>query len=172
MASPSSFSFESLGSEIDHFISEVGNYAANHIPEGEEIKTSIRTVIPRLPGDLSVDLVETETEFIITCDLPGVSKENVTIRLQNQITLFIKAAVPGALVAETAEADAGAEDAVTVKAAPIYHIHERKLRTRERTIQLPSEATAEGAKATFINGIMELVLQKTVPEEGTVISIE
>lgn len=168
MSSPSSFSFESLGSEIDHFISEVGNYAANHIPEGEEIKSSIRTVIPRLPGDLSVDLVETETEFIITCDLPGISKENVIIRLQNQTTLFIKAVVPGSVVPVTEEE--GAEDAV--KAAPIYHIHERKLRTRERTIQLPSEATAEGAKATFINGIMELVLQKTVPEEGTVISIE
>ncbi|MDO5846911.1 MAG: Hsp20/alpha crystallin family protein [Methanocorpusculum sp.] len=162
MTSQLPFSFETLGSQIDHLISEFGEYASSHIPEGDDVKNSIRTVIPKLPGDLSVDLAETEKEFIVTCDLPGAEKENVIIKLQNPTTLYIKADMESA----TAEGAAIAESAET------YHLRERRVRSRERTLQLPSGVTAEGAKATFKNGIMELILPKITLEEGVEITIE
>ncbi|MCQ2377098.1 MAG: Hsp20/alpha crystallin family protein [Methanocorpusculum sp.] len=174
MTSQLPFSFETLGSQIDHFISEIGEYAANYIPEGDDVKNTIRTVIPKLPGDLPVDLAETETDFIITCDLPGVEKENVTIKLQDPATLYIKADMGNAVVRGTAAAEetAASEGPAAVFTAETYHLRERKIRSRERTLHLPSAATASGAKATFKNGIMELILPKAAPGEGVEITIE
>ncbi|HJJ31054.1 MAG TPA: Hsp20/alpha crystallin family protein [Methanocorpusculum sp.] len=158
MAVPSlPFSFESLGTEIDRFISELGTYAADYLPLSDETKNTIRNVIPKTCADISVDVTETDTQFIITCDIPGVEKENITIRLLNPTTVLIKTAV--------------SEDTETADGEN-YYLRERKLCSGERTITLPAKAAAEGAKATFKNGIMELILPKCVPEEGTLIEIE
>ncbi|HJK46895.1 MAG TPA: Hsp20 family protein [Methanocorpusculum sp.] len=42
----------------------------------------------------------------------------------------------------------------------------------QRNIHLPAPVKAEGAKASFKNGVMEITLQKEVAEEGTTIAIE
>ncbi|HJJ39501.1 MAG TPA: Hsp20/alpha crystallin family protein [Methanocorpusculum sp.] len=158
MAVPSlPFSFESLGTEIDRFLSELGSYAADYLPVSDETKNTIRNVIPKTYTDISVDVTETDTQFIITCDIPGVEKENITLRLVNPTTVLIKTAV-------SEDRETTNEDA--------YYLRERKVCSGERTISLPAKATAEGAKATFKNGIMELTLPKYVPEEGTRIEIE
>lgn len=180
MTSQLPFSFETLGSQIDHLISEFGEYASNHIPEGDDVKNSIRTVIPKLPGDLSVDLAETETEFIVTCDLPGAEKENVIIKLQNPTTLYIKADMRAAVAEGDAAAEevpaaddaAAADGPIVTERTEVYHLRERRVRSRERTLHLPSGVTAEGAKATFKNGIMELILPKITLKEGVEITIE
>ena len=158
MAAPSlPFSFELLGTEIDRFISDLGTYAADYLPLSDETKETIRNVIPKAACEIPVDITETETEFIITSDLPGVEKENITIRLLNPTTLSIKTAV--------SELTGTAEEET-------YYLRERKACSGERTITLPAKATAEGAKATFKNGIMELILPKCAPEEGIRIEIE
>ena len=158
MASPSlPFSFELLGTEIDRFISELGAYAADNLPLSDETKQTIRKVIPKNGSDISVDITENETQFIITSDMPGVEKENITITLLNPTTLVIK-------TAESGVTDTAAEET--------YYLRERKTCVGERTITLPAKAAAEGAKATFKNGIMELILPKCAPEEGIRIEIE
>ena len=40
-----------------------------------------------------------------------------------------------------------------------YHLRERRLGSMQRNIHLPAPAKAEGAKASFKHGVMEITLQ-------------
>ena len=56
--------------------------------------------------------------------------------------------------------------------AGVYHLRERRSASGKRTIILPEEVTAEGARAVFRSGVLELVLLKVKPEEGKTIPVE
>ncbi len=152
---PYAFSFSTLGSEIDALVSEMETRAANFLPSPDSIKTAVKNTVPRLAGDFHVDLCEMEKEFVVVCDLPGVDKADVSVRLINPTTLLIKTNA----------------DYETVSAGT-YHLRERRTQTGQRVIVLPAKVNAEGATASFKNGIMEVTLIKAEPEEGTPISIE
>ncbi len=49
---------------------------------------------------------------------------------------------------------------------------ERAFGCMKRMVPLPSEATAEGAKASFTNGVLEIRLKKATVEQGERIPIE
>lgn len=178
MSMPNSpFSFEMLGSELDRFLSGLGAQASEYLSAANlsagEFKTTLKNVMPRLAGDFAVDLTENDTNYIIICELPGVAKENISIKLLNPTTVLIKTNIDEGLEVAT---ELPAEEGEVPENAPIktttYHLHEIKNQSRQRTVLLPADATAKGAKATFNNGILELILPKTDPEEGIAIEIE
>lgn len=178
----SPFSFEMLGSEIDHFLSNLGTYASEYLSVANasagEFKTTLKNVVPRMAGDFAVDLTENETSFIITCELPGVEKKNISIILLDPTTIIIKTSATkvNATKAKKASSKPSAEEVATLEEAnagkETYHLHEIKDQSRERTVILPSKATCKGSKATFKNGILELILTKATPDKGIAIKIE
>mgnify|MGYP001768003363 CR=1 FL=1 len=105
-----------------------------------------------------MDLCETPGEIIITCDLPGIEKEDVSVKLLNESSLLIKTKYDR----EVSQTDASG----------IYHLRERRTGAGERIIHLPAEVSAKGAKASFKNGIVEITLQKTAQDIGVPIDIE
>lgn len=193
MAQP--FSFEMLGVELDKFFSSLGTHASEYLNAANvstgEVKTLLKNVVPRITGDFPVDLAENETSFIITCEITGVEKQNLSIKLLNPTTVLIKAEIeePESKedeeigIKENAESDAPDTEMKTegdsdTKSSSIptneetYHLHELKNKTRQRTIILPAKVTSTGAHATFKNGIVEITLAKEEPDSGMTIDIE
>ncbi|MDO9522092.1 MAG: Hsp20/alpha crystallin family protein [Methanocorpusculum sp.] len=152
------FSFGTIGSELDTFFSEMEERAESFASHSDSIKTMAKNAIPRITGDFYVDLCETPSEIIITCDLPGIEKEDVSVKLLNETTLQIKTKYD--------------RDVSNTDASGIYHLRERRSGAGERIIRLPVEVIAEGAKASFKNGIMEITLPKSVKDPGVPIEIE
>ena len=157
---PYQFSFTSLGNELDSLFAEMEARAcalmnqsgASTLPAA--VKSGNYSVFG---SDFHVDLCENENEIIVVTDLPGVEKENISIKLLNPETLMIR-------TEQQSETEEGTEGT--------YHLRERKAGSMQRDIHLPAAVQAEGAKASFKNGVMEITLQKEKAEEGTSITIE
>ena len=111
-----------------------------------------------LMPSVRVDVCEDEDAVLVVADLPGVEKENITACLLSPTELGIwserRPETP-----ETGE--------------------ERQVMRRERTsgelkrrVMLPNEVTAEGATASFTNGVLRVRLRKCAVERGERIPIE
>jgi HSP20 family protein len=94
----------------------------------------------------AMDLVETEGEFVLRADLPGLSEEDVNIELEDNV-LTIK----GERKAEHEERKEG------------YYRVERSSGAFSRSLTLPEGVDAEAVKASFDRGVLEVRIPK--PEE-------
>ena len=152
---PYPFSFGDLGSRLDELISGVEKQASGFVPRTEAIRTVVKNTVPHLTGNFNVDVYENENDIVVLCDLPGFEKEQISVRLVNETTLSV-----------TTEAGS-AEDVFGT-----CHLRERRLDAGKRTIILPAAVSTDGARATFKNGIMEIILPKINQDLGTSIPIE
>lgn len=87
------------------------------------------------------DLAETDKEYQITLELPGLSEKDVEIFLDNDV-LTIKG--------EKKQEERN------------YHYIERRYGSFYRSIQLPSKVNAEKIQASFKNGVLSITLPKDV----------
>jgi HSP20 family protein len=81
---------------------------------------------------------------IVVADLPGATKEDITITLIDPRTLNVSFK----RVEEKEEREGE------------YYLQERIRGEMERTITLPADVTTDESRATFNNGILELRLKK------------
>ena len=102
-----------------------------------------------------VDVIDRDEEVVIHAELPGVNKEDLDVSLT--------------------------DDTVTIKGSSAHEEKEEKgdYYRREvsrgefsRTVPLPCEVDDSKAKATFKDGIMELVLPKVEPAKRRTIKVE
>jgi HSP20 family protein len=94
----------------------------------------------------AMDLVETEAEFVLRADLPGVSESDVNIELEDHVLT-----VSGERKAEHEERKEG------------YYRVERSSGAFTRTLTLPEGVNADAIKASFDKGVLEVRIPK--PEE-------
>ncbi len=99
------------------------------------------------------DLVETDEDFQLRLDVPGMSKEDIDINLQNG-TLTVSGE-------RTSERTDEGEDYVRV---------ERAFGTFHRTFTLPDAVDHESIEATYEDGVLSVNVPKT--EESTRRQIE
>jgi HSP20 family protein len=102
----------------------------------------------------SIDLIDKENELIINADLPGIEKGNLVLTIKdNQLEI-------------SAERKEEAEEKKEgyLKKERIYSRYYRKL-------QLPTEVDEEKTKATFKNGVLEVVMPKKAGKKGKKIKI-
>ena len=155
------FNFTSLGSELDSLFAEMEARATSLMNQSwaSALPAAVKSGKYCIFGsDFHVDLCENENEIIVVTDLPGIAKENISVKLLNPETLLIRT-----------EQQMQAEEE---RAEGTYHLRERKLGSMQRSIHLPVAVKPEGAKASFKNGVMEITLLKDTAEEGTSIDIE
>jgi len=104
-----------------------------------------------------IDVYETEEQFIVSCDLPGLqSKEDVNISLQNN-ELVITGMV-------NRKEGPGQEERM--------HRRERFSGSFHRTITLPSDVSGDKVKAVYKNGVLNIFLPKTGGSSNKTIDIE
>jgi HSP20 family protein len=94
----------------------------------------------------AMDLVETDDHFVLRADLPGLSEEDVSIELEDNVLT-----VSGERKAEREEKKEG------------YYRVERSFGQFRRSLTLPDGVDAEGIAATFDKGVLEVRIPK--PEE-------
>jgi HSP20 family protein len=103
-------------------------------------------VAPQL-HDVAVDVAETDTEIVVTADLPGFETEEVTISLSGRDL--------------TIEAD-HAEESEETDAR--YVRRERTHRALSRTVRLPDEVDEDAATAEYRNGVLTVTLPRETVE--------
>jgi HSP20 family protein len=91
-----------------------------------------------------VDLTETDKEFRVTAELPGMDDKDI------EVTYFDCGLTIKGQKREEREEELGD-----------YYHSERQFGAFERTVPLPSEVNADKAKASFEKGILKIVLPKT-----------
>ncbi|MTT30915.1 Hsp20 family protein [Terrilactibacillus sp. BCM23-1] len=103
-----------------------------------------------------VDVYETESEWVVDADLPGVDRQNIHIEMLGdrlRITVIQK---------EETNANHDAEH---------YYYHERRMQQSSRTIYLPYTIVKQRTKATFRNGKLQIRGPK-YPKTNNTLTIE
>jgi HSP20 family protein len=102
-----------------------------------------------------VDISESDTNYIIKADLPGMDKKDVTISVEN-----------GVLSITGEKADEHKKEN-----GKYYHL-ERSYGKFSRTFYLPEGADAEKISAAMRNGVLELEIPKTEKQKPKNIEIK
>lgn len=99
-------------------------------------------------GKIPVDVYETDEEWFVTADLPGIKKEQLDLKLMaNEITIKIR----------------HQEEQETTNDKQKYHYIERKVQQNQRTIRLPFPVNRKTTSATFRNG--QLIIKGPKPKK-------
>ncbi|QKS30514.1 MAG: Spore protein SP21 [Accumulibacter sp.] len=103
----------------------------------------------------AVDLIERENEVLLRAELPGVSKDGISISLTAD--------------AITIQAQSRQED---VDEKGDYRRREIRSNSFSRSLSLPAEVDTEAAKAAFKDGVLEITLPKAAAGKGRQVPIE
>lgn len=101
-------------------------------------------------GGIRVDVHETDTEVVATCDIPGLEKkEDIDIEIVNNSLLSVSGTINRTNEANEAN----------------MHRKERYVGRFQRAISLPSQVEDDGVKAAYRNGVLEVKMPKIVIEK-------
>ena len=92
----------------------------------------------------AVDVNETETEFFLSADMPGLDKKDVSVDIHDGV-ITIK----------------GERDIDNEKSTDGYRIRERQLGSFNRSFRLPDNVNEDKVAAKFKNGVLTVILPKT-----------
>lgn len=107
-------------------------------------------------NSINVDVYETDSEVIATCDLPGLEKkEDVHIDIERNVLTI-----------------SGQINRVNEVKEENMHRQERFVGRFQRMIGLPASVSSEGVKATYKNGVLEIRMPKLQEETKKRIDVE
>jgi HSP20 family protein len=102
----------------------------------------------------AMDLVETDDNFVLRADLPGVAEDDVKIELEDNVLT-----VSGERKASHEENKAG------------YYRVERSYGSFARTLTLPEGVDADSINASFDKGVLEVKIPKPEPRKPRKVAI-
>lgn len=102
-----------------------------------------------LPAQIKLDVKETATSYVVSAELPGVSREDIHVEIHGSRV---------AIKAEIKQHDANKDDKVLRS--------ERYYGSVSRTFELPVELDEQAASAKFDNGVLNLQLPKKQKSAG------
>ena len=107
-------------------------------------------------GGMKVDVQETATEVIATCDIPGLEQDDDILINVEQNMLSIRGSI---------------NTTTEIKEENVFR---QELYTGgfQRSIFLPSPVSRDGVKATYRNGVLEVRMQKTAKNNVQNIDID
>ncbi|MGC4042666.1 MAG: Hsp20/alpha crystallin family protein [Armatimonas sp.] len=105
----------------------------------------------------NMDFSETDSEFCIDVDLPGLPPDSVDIRVQEGMLT---------LRAELQNQDSGAKEEPQEQPSRHYHTRERRYGYIERSISLPPNVDEQNIRAEFKNGVLTVYLPKSQIEQA------
>jgi len=103
----------------------------------------------------AIDMYQTDDEIVVKAALPGIKADEVQINITGEVL--------------TLKGEMKHEEEKKEKA---WHIHEQRWGAFERSVALPTEVTADKAKAEFENGILTITLPKAEEVKPKVINIK
>ena len=103
----------------------------------------------------AVDFVETEKDYELTADLPGLDEKDVEVK------------IAGGVLTVKAEKEEGKEE--TKKD---FHLRERRFGSIERALRVPEGVDTDKIEAHFKKGVLTVMLPKTAEAQKPVKRIE
>ena len=94
--------------------------------------------------DVKVDISENDKDVIVRADLPGMEKDKINVTLEKNRTLRIS----------------GSREIMKKETAPGMVRQERSYGRFERILELPVDCMNSGIKATYTNGVLEIIVPK------------
>jgi HSP20 family protein len=92
----------------------------------------------------AVDIVEKETAFEITAELPGIDEKDVAVEVANgSVTIR------------------GQKQADTEERTKDYYMSERRFGSFVRTFRIPEGVNEDGIEASFAKGVLSVTMPKT-----------
>jgi HSP20 family protein len=144
---PSLFGSLSPMSDVDRF-PEFVRRLFNETP-------SPRSTSPAHPGWVpAVDVAETETELVLTAELPGMTEKDISITFENDVLTL-----------------RGEKSEETRENAKGWYLMERSFGAIQRTFALPRAVDPNAITARFSNGVLTITLPKTQQARGRTIEI-
>lgn len=104
----------------------------------------------------SIKLTETEDTLIVRAELEGVNPENLDVSITHDTLLAIK----------------GEKRVETVEDGGYYHRVKRRFRSFSRTFRLPCRVKVSEIKATYKQGVLNIVMPKWKPQRPRCIKVE
>ncbi|MEW6079408.1 MAG: Hsp20/alpha crystallin family protein [Thermodesulfobacteriota bacterium] len=92
----------------------------------------------------AIDVSETENEYIVKAELPGINKKDIDISLTDGV-LTVK----------------GEKKLEKKEEKENYHYMETRYGTFTRSLKLPEDASAEKVDATYADGVLTVTVPKT-----------
>lgn len=105
----------------------------------------------------SVNVEETKDELVLTAELPGLTEDNVSIELENNVLC-----ISGEKAEERTEGDEERR----------YHLWERRYGSFQRSFTLPRTVKADDIRARFEHGILRISMPKVPEAKGRKITIQ
>ncbi|MFD2368641.1 Hsp20/alpha crystallin family protein [Brevibacillus sp. GCM10020057] len=103
-----------------------------------------------------IDIHESETEIVASCDIPGLEKkEDVHIDIDNNV-LTISGTIHRANEIKSEQ----------------MHRQERFFGRFQRSVSLPSSVSEEGVRASYKNGVLEVHMPKMQPSAKKKIDVD
>src|SRR3954471_2619135 len=134
----------SLQNEMNRLFSTAFDTPGN----GNGSGTTLRRWMP------AMDLVEGETHFLLTADLPGMTEGDVNIEVDDRVLTV-----------------SGERKANYESSRDGYHRVERAFGSFSRSLTLPKGVNAEAVEANFENGVLEIRIPKPEQPKPRKISI-
>jgi len=111
----------------------------------------------------AVDVSESDAGYVVTLDVPGVTREDVKVSIDGRRVSIVAEARTGT-PADAPAADATAESSADApKAAERVILRERSVASFARSFTLPSEIDQATSQARLDNGVLTLTLAKRSP---------
>ncbi|KAI7958131.1 hypothetical protein MJO29_006348 [Puccinia striiformis f. sp. tritici] len=95
-----------------------------------------------------MDVVETDSSIVVTTELPGAKKEDISIDLQNG-----RLSISGQTKASSEHSEGN------------VRVSERSFGSFSRTIAVPPGLTHDQVKAGFKDGVLEVTIPKVIPNK-------
>ena len=105
-------------------------------------------------GIVPCEIIETETDILVQVEIPGIRKEDCSIRLEGG-TLYVS----------------GEKHFRPASEPRLYHVMERAYGTFERRIPLPRHVKTDGASANYADGILTISLPRAQEDKVSDIPI-
>lgn len=98
------------------------------------------------PNSIKVDIKENKKTIKVVAEVPGVNKNDINVDVDGAVLT---------ISTEIKQFDEKKEDEKTIRAERYYGLVSRR-------INLPAEVDIKGSSAKYDNGVLELVLKKSV----------
>jgi HSP20 family protein len=122
----------------------------NNFLTGRQPQPGASLIIP------SVDVYETDDEYVFEFELPGFKKDDVKVKVEDNVLTV------SSEVKEEKKEDKGKN----------YHIVERRYGSFKRQFSLPEDCEVEKIDAKFENGVLQLKIQKKEEEKKKAIDVQ
>lgn len=116
----------------------------------------------------SMDISETDKEFIVTAELPGLERKDVEISLDDNVLT-----IRGEKKMETAPKDQDNKDSKESKDKDRnVHLSERSYGVFYRVLQLPFSVDPASVQATMSKGVLKITIPKPARPESKKIEVK